>query len=202
MSKMMTINRHYVPNVYHDNARLAVDLALELGAKGTHAGTMSNFCKTEPEWRCPGCRRSKKQIARLNKHGEFFCAIHLHHDHIGDRVAELVGHDAFAFIFDDDILNVLNSFHRFQKTYICMDCNLVDAHAKRKISAPKFFSFSPAEIAEFAIAMPRAAHKVNEYAAGRVLALALPEFNKRSGEAADHLRRFYAHIFGSEKKIA
>lgn len=197
----MTFDRSsYTPKTYYDNARLAVDLALALGAKGTHAGTMSNFCKTEPEWLCPGCRRGKKRIARLNKHGEFFCAIHQHHDHLGDEITDIVKNN--AFMYDDEIRCVMGSFYRFQATYICMDCNLADAHAKRKVSAPKCFSFSPAEIAEFAIVTPKVAHKINEYAAARVLARALPEFNKRTQEAVAYLRRFHPHFFGQEAKVA
>ena len=108
----------YKPTRYFDNARLAVELAIELGAKGTSAGTMSGFSDTPPDWKCPGCQRDKAGIARLNKHAEFYCAIHLHHDHSGEQVVEDLGITWFRA--SETLRQRVDAQARFLCTKVCM----------------------------------------------------------------------------------
>lgn len=168
--------RQYKPKQYFDNARLAVELAIELGAKGTSAGTMSNFSATPPDWECPGCRRTKSQIARLNKHGEFYCALHLHHDHIGDGICDVLGVNYFTS--PQDFRDYVDRYYRFSGVTVCMDCNRIDAQAKRLVGSPRHFSFSAKEISEFVIVAPRVSHKINEDEARRVFVEALHHFDE------------------------
>ena len=152
---------------YFDNARLAVDLALALGAKGTDAGTMSNFSSVPTDWVCPGCARSKREIARLDKNSNLYCAIHSHHDHLHEGIAETVGFSLLAI--DQDLGAIMESMVRFSNSWVCMDCNMADGLAKRMICAPKYFSFSPAEIRKFIDVKHCASHKVIKDIAERTL---------------------------------
>jgi len=153
---------------YFDNARLAVDLALNLGATGTDSGTMSNFSAVPPDWRCPGCARSKHEIARLDKRGNLYCAIHSHHDHVYEGIAARVGFSVLSV--DQDMGVILESMIRFPTTDICMDCNMAEGRAKRMISAPEHFSFSPQEMRKFLEPSAGANHKINRGIAERTLA--------------------------------
>lgn len=135
------------PNRYFDNARLAIDLALSLGAKGTDSGTMSNFSRTPPDWHCPACRRTKAQIARLDKHSNFYCALHFHHDHLYEGIVESLGLNEFCV--GEELASGIESLVRFAPSFVCMDCNMADSRAARSLSVPKHFSFSPAEIGMF-----------------------------------------------------
>lgn len=160
---------------YFDNARLAIDLALLHGAKGTDAGRMSNFSATPPDWVCPGCSRAKAEIARLDRHGNFYCALHLHHDHLYDGlVARMLGanYQEICAELSAKIQGIL----RFQDVYVCMDCNRADGSAKKMIKAPEYFSFSPSEIARFIIVQPNAGHEILRDIPAAVYADASDEF--------------------------
>lgn len=154
------VGMKYKPKRYFDNARLAVDLAIELGAKGTSAGTMSGFSDTPPDWKCPGCQRDKSSIARLNKHAEFYCAIHLHHDHSGEQVFENLGTTWSQA--SEALRDAVNAQVRFSCSMVCMDCNRIDAAAKKLVGAPTHFSFSAEEIAAFIIPAYRKAHRIDD----------------------------------------
>ncbi len=85
-----------------------------------------------PEWRCPVCGRSKKELMRWGRrkgiNGVLYgfegwrCSFHVHHDH-GDRWKERV--------------------------LICGDCNAADGMAKRLLKLPSEWSFSADELREF-----------------------------------------------------
>lgn len=127
------------------NGALLVDLFLTLGARGL--GKVGNFFEVSPDWRCPCCYRTKREMARLDKNGDLLCAIHDHHDHYCER-------------FDVDTRKLANgdwnfgnavrdSLIRFPNTLICNDCNVAEPNAKKIVGAPTFFSFTPFEIAYF-----------------------------------------------------
>jgi len=166
----------YKPTRYFDNARLAVELAIELGAKGTSAGTMSGFSDTPPDWKCPGCQRDKAGIARLNKHAEFYCAIHLHHDHSGEQVVEDLGITWFRA--SETLRQRVDAQARFLCTKVCMDCNRIDAQAKKLVGAPTHFSFSAEEIASFIVSSYRKSHRIDDQKIGPVFQQALRDHHE------------------------
>lgn len=180
--------KRYKPTRYFDNARLAVELAIELGAKGTSAGSMSHFSKVQPDWICPGCGRTKSEIARLNKHGDFYCALHFHHDHISEQVCEVLGVNWYTA--PEDFKDRLDQHPRFTYLEVCMDCNRVDAQAKRILKAPRHFSFSAKEIRQFVIVAPRVSHQIDVDKARRVFAPALLEFNDLVENVSEVIRLY------------
>lgn len=54
---------------------------------------------------------------------------------------------------------------RFPETVICDQCNAADGVSKRHLKLPRDFSFSPAEIRSFVIAVPHGKHRVDLEAA-------------------------------------
>jgi hypothetical protein len=116
-------------------------------------------------WRCPGCARTKFEIMRWTsrrfKQGVGKCAsykgwmagLHRHHDHRTD---------------------MLGVAARFEVTVLCDQCNSADGAAKKRLSLPPSFSFSPREIADFVRATPHATHKI-DYARAQELFLRLSD---------------------------
>lgn len=118
-------------------------------------------------WVCPCCERSKPQIARVNSAGVLLCQIEVHHDHLGDWADR-----QFSMInprSDDKARNlqidwckhsVLQLVCRFDRTPICLDCNLVEGRAKASLGKAIFpdFSFSPREIASFILVRDNQTH--------------------------------------------
>jgi rubredoxin len=152
---------------YYDNARLAVDLALALGAKGTDSGNMSNFSEVPPDWYCPCCGRDKRQIARLDKNQNIYCSLHLHHDHFGDEVINRIPDGFF-------VPNFRESFCRFSDVLVCSDCNIAEPRAKALVGAPTYFSFAPYEIGYFIKVRPNAPHAVDDVKARECYEAAVP----------------------------
>lgn len=126
------------------------------------------WCLTSITWICPGCKRNKSQIARLNKHGELTCYLVIHHDHmksyIETRLGEYVGSlkafhaspesEAFAKTLSDAVA-------AFDDVLVCPDCNAVDSVAKKLLGCPAVFSFTPRDIAHFVIAEPNRPHRID-----------------------------------------
>jgi rubredoxin len=123
---------------------------------------------TPPDWICSVCRRSKREIARLNRRGAMMGELHAHHDHMREYVArrfaevsaergEIVA-DARATEF---IKRAVPFACAFDETIICSDCNAADARAKVLVGAHPDFSFAPAEIAQFLIAAPNREHAID-----------------------------------------
>jgi hypothetical protein len=127
------------------NGALLIELFLELEARGL--GSVANFFAVAPDWRCPCCYRTKREMARLDKNGNLLCAIHDHHDHYCERfnadARKMAGRD-FTFT-----AAVRDSLIRFPNTLICNDCNVAEPAAKKLVEAPSFFSFAPFEISYF-----------------------------------------------------
>ncbi|WP_345986463.1 hypothetical protein WCX49_04890 [Sulfurimonas sp. HSL-1656] len=100
-------------------------------------------------WICPSCKRNKYQIMRWakrfpnspNAFYDWVAILHKHHDH------------------SQGYLSLNNG--RFPQTVICDQCNSADGAAKRKLSLPKDFSFSPEEIGRFVKATPHGKHEID-----------------------------------------
>jgi hypothetical protein len=71
----------------------------------------------------------------------WMAGLHKHHDHSQD-------------IFSSNV-------RRFSAIVVCDQCNASDGVAKRKLSLPENFSFSPLEIGEFITSMPHTKHTLN-----------------------------------------
>lgn len=123
---------------------------------------------TKPEWNCPACKRGKTAIARLDRHGRLMGKLVEHHDHMQDVLERLfiyasqardsVVADQRAQSFVKRAAPLLSAYDR---TVICIDCNNVDARAKKLVAAPADFSFSPAEIATFVVARSNQDHEID-----------------------------------------
>lgn len=151
------------------NFKMLLSLTTQLGASGY--GSICNFFEVSPEWRCPCCFRSKREIARLDKNGKLFCAIHEHHDHFWDSQGVRIPRDGDYFA-ERQVIG--DSFDRFPPTLICNDCNVAEPWAKRAAGAPDYFTFAPHEIASFIIVNSNLPHEVNTEMAAKIYAAAKP----------------------------
>lgn len=144
------------------------------------------WAMTPQAWECPGCGRKKAEIVRLNRHGELMCILMEHHDHMVDALeeyfvlhstsgAEVVA-DALCGTFARRSADMVSAYDR---TLMCQDCNSADPAAKKLVGAPKYLSFSPAEIRRFVIARPNEDHRIDEDAARAVYDEILPTFEIR-----------------------
>jgi len=126
-------------------------------------------------WSCPCCKRAKPEIARLTSSGVLLCAIESHHDHLGDTAADLfkaiIGTSEdreFIIQREHAKYGMLQFVERFQRTLICIDCNVAETAAKDLLGnvtndtftlRKRELSFSPMEIAGF---IKPTANKVHE----------------------------------------
>lgn len=103
-----------------------------------------------PDWRCPGCNRTKYELIRWtmlfptspSPYLGWAGGLHKHHDHGGWP-------------------------GRFPRTVVCEQCNDADKAAKRALGLAKDFSFSPSEIRGFVLATAHGWHLLNYAAAWR-----------------------------------
>jgi hypothetical protein len=107
-------------------------------------------------WRCPSCGRTPHALIRWTnikgpswraRYGDaygmgFSIALAMHHCHAG---------------------------HRFPPTRICGDCNSADGAAKRRLSLPIEWSFTPAEIGRFVQVGPHSGKTVIDYARAQAI---------------------------------
>lgn len=125
-------------------------------------------------WTCPCCQRAKPQIARLTTSGVLLCQLELHHDHLGDKAGKLF--EEINQKSEDREFNIqvshakygmLQFVERFERTLICIDCNLAEGSAKATLdSAVDWdFTFSPKEITGFIRATDNGVHTVDFEAA-------------------------------------
>jgi hypothetical protein len=155
--------------IAESNFKLLLSLATQLGADGY--GSICNFFEVDPEWRCPCCFRSKCEIARLDKNGKLFCAIHEHHDHFWDAQGVRIPRDGIYFA-ERQVIG--DSFDRFPPTLICNDCNVAEPLAKNAAGTPNYFTFAPHEIASFIIVKNNLPHEVDKEMASKLYASAKP----------------------------
>jgi hypothetical protein len=116
----------------------------------TGAHCRRKYAALTPNWRCPGCNRTKYELIRWtmlfpeSPHGYMGWAggLHEHHDHSG-----FPGH--------------------FLPTVVCEQCNDADKAVKRALGLQGDFSFSPAETPSFVLATAHGWHLLNYSAAKR-----------------------------------
>lgn len=118
-----------------------------------------------PDWRCPGCNRTRFEIlcwttryrASLDggreKYEGWLAGLDQHHDHSQEHRYSTAG--------------------RFVQVTMCKHCNAADGTAKRELALPDRFSFAPWEIARFVTATPHGAHVIC-YETARAIYEALP----------------------------
>jgi len=136
-------------------------------ANGVHINKW--WVRTDPSWMCSVCKRAKKQIVKINKHGDLSGQLHEHHDHMADflklefdkisskREVRIADNDADKFIS-----RISFGLAAYENTLVCSDCNKADADAKKIVKAHKYFSFSPKDIASFIIVKDNCEHTINE----------------------------------------
>jgi hypothetical protein len=123
---------------------------------------------TSPDWTCSVCRRPKREIARLNRHGALMGELHAHHDHMREYVSRRfheISAERGEIVADvratEFIKRAVPFACAFDEIIICADCNAADGRAKHLVGAHPDFSFAPAEIARFVIAAPNREHAID-----------------------------------------
>jgi rubredoxin len=149
---------------------VSVAISRQLGA--TLFDMDSWWIRTPQDWMCPGCGRSKIQIARLNTKGEVMCRLAAHHDHMQDALKRLfqefsvnrqkVVADQYA---EDFAKRSAAMIAAYDPTLICVDCNNADVTAKQTAQAHDDFSFSPQELRRIVKPIPNAPHSIDHQAA-------------------------------------
>jgi rubredoxin len=152
----------------------------------------ASWARTWQDWTCPCCRRHKRDIVRVTAGGVLLCQLEWHHDHLEDYARKLIGTMAppvrevapddgdvsrvFRIEHREQIMGLL---HRFERTLICIDCNLADAQAKQELrrEMDKDFSFTPREIQSFIQVAPNRPHEIDVQKAWLALTEANAEFH-------------------------
>jgi rubredoxin len=178
------LKNHELEGLDSEYTSFSKGLVEKFGANGFDMNRWWVF--TSSYWSCPACKRNKSEIVRLNKHGYLTAHLHEHHDHVEDFVKsefekisqskEVVVADIKAQRF---VTRLAFGFSSYDKIIICHDCNTADAKAKKIISAPKEFSFSPSDISEFIISTPNMSHEVDATLALKAWRKAKPAFESR-----------------------
>ncbi|ESX21183.1 hypothetical protein X767_20760 [Mesorhizobium sp. LSJC264A00] len=150
-------------------------------------------------WACPCCNRTKPQFARLNSAGVLLCELEVHHDHLADRAGRLF--EELNPLTDDKEFAVQRSkaksamlqfVERFDRTPVCIDCNLADNRAKALIGeeVDRHFTFSPREIATFIVVTDNHVHGIDVDKAHEIWTQVKPDFEDRLDFAERMGKRF------------
>lgn len=124
----------------------------------------------------------------LSPGGVVLCRLESHHDHLADWVKTKF-RDGIPRS-SDRLINVQNDVakdavialaERFERTLICIDCNLAEGFVKLELGddIPRHFTFSPSEIANF---IEVKAHQTHEIDLAKALAIWIelkPDFEDR-----------------------
>ena len=111
-------------------------------AEGAHLNRW--WVMTSVEWFCPCCKRTKRQIVRLNKNNYLTCQLHEHHDHMEEVVKTLF--EKYAIARNQQIADELLerfaiksafSLSAYDKTIIYFDCNRDHAYLSYNLQKPK-----------------------------------------------------------------
>jgi hypothetical protein len=130
----------------------------------------SGWASTWTLWSCPCCRREKAQIARRSGGGVLLCRLEFHHDHLADFAKRIFsehnqrGEDQETNIQVGRAKEALMLFvERFERTLICIDCNLAEGRAKLALAKEidGNFTFAPSEIASFVGVAPNRLHSID-----------------------------------------
>jgi rubredoxin len=145
---------------------VSVAISRQLGA--TRFDMDSWWITTPHDWICPGCGRTKLQIARLNTRGEIMCRLAAHHDHMQDALKtrfqkfsvsrQKVVADQHA---EDFAKRSAAMIAAYDPTLICVDCNNADVTAKQSAQAHDSFSFSPQELRRIVRPAPNVPHSID-----------------------------------------
>lgn len=150
-------------------------------------------------WTCPSCRRGKPQVARLNSTGVLLCELEVHHDHLADRAGKLfeelnpLTEDRnFAAQRSKAKDAMLHFVERFERTPVCIDCNLADGRAKAGLGdgMDRHFTFSPKEIAHFIRVANNRVHEIDMDKVREIWARVKSDFEDRLDFAERMGRRF------------
>ncbi|MFZ2468879.1 MAG: hypothetical protein WAW54_10850 [Parvibaculum sedimenti] len=130
----------------------------------------SGWASTWTGWCCPCCQREKPRIARVSSSGILLCRLEYHHDHILDLAKRIYrehnprNEDREINIQVSRAKDALMPFiERFERTLICIDCNLAEGRAKLELGTEMEgdFTFTPSEIATFITVAPNRVHEVD-----------------------------------------
>lgn len=146
----------------------------------------SNWIGSSQDWVCPCCSRSKFQVSRIGNKQQIVAKLVIHHDHMDDAL-EAEFHQAFASTGTSKeqieglrlVERMANTFAAYEEVLICEDCNNADAQAKKAVSAPKNFSFSPGQIRRFIRSADHRPHEVDMSSARAVWNEAKPAYDLR-----------------------
>lgn len=141
------------------------EIAVRLGA--TQIAVTRWWCVTPAQWRCPACRRSKAEFARLNESGAMMGHIMAHHDHMTDLAIEAFhqASGARAHVVADELSEAFvkraaEAVSAYDPILVCVDCNNADRRAKDGVPTDKRFSFSAQDISRFVIPHPNRDHEL------------------------------------------
>lgn len=169
-----------------------------LGAKGAFLNKW--WVMTPMDWKCPACKRSKPQIAKLDSREYASCKLEEHHDHMKDIVRRLF--EEISSSRDNVVATELaerfairTSFaiSAYDNTVICADCNKADGIAKLKAKIHSDFSFSPDEIGCFIKPSSNKAHEIDVGIAKDIWQKGLNTFEKRM-----QLAKYIAELAASD----
>lgn len=150
-------------------------------------------------WSCPCCERTKRQIARMTSSGVLLCHLELHHDHLDDylkrRFLEInpPSDETERRIQVSQAEGALRPLvERFERTLICVDCNLADGRAKLRLGKQieTHFTFTPSEIAKFITVRDNQPHQIDFASARSTWVNAREDFKDR----VDFAERMVARI--------
>lgn len=130
---------------------------------------------TPMDWTCPACGRKKREIVRLNTHGDLMCRLVKHHDHMKDlikdefkrqcKLQKNIVADEYAKRFAERSSQMISAY---DNAIICDDCNAADPKAKAAVGTHRDFSYSPQEIRRFVRPKFNAPHEINVDEARRI----------------------------------
>lgn len=195
--------RHFTLSLPDFPSMSDTDLALFLGTEDGlwHPQTkaaMKQFATTNIElnsnwaieyhaWRCPTCRREKRDIFRRTESGILKACLEIHHDHLRDYVK-----DELIRLFGTKWSREVNEANRhvewitsalgirFSDILICSDCNEIDGRIKSRLkSIDRQFSFSPSQIAACITPRPNQSHQIDVEAAEKIWLDAKIDFDDR-----------------------
>lgn len=139
-------------------------------------------------WSCPCCKRSKRQIARVTPRGVLQCHLELHHDHLDDFLKRRFSEINPPSDEPDRRIQVSHAeaalrqlVERFERTLVCLDCNLADARVKLALreEIEAHFTFTPSEIAKFITVRDNQLHDVDFASARSIWTNAKEDFDDR-----------------------
>ena len=142
-------------------------LKKEFNAKDIHINNW--WVRTPSSWICPVCNRAKRDIVKINKHGDLSGQLFSHHDHVEDlvkkefeRISSQKNTPIADKLAEKFVVRVSFGLSAYDSTIICSDCNDADKEAKKIANTHSSFSFSPKNIAKFIKVEKNKEHKIDK----------------------------------------